>query len=765
VKTWHRSVSGDTAVTTYDALFPTRVRTPGGSLYKTTVNALGWPTTSYGAVDTTQSISSRYDLGGRLTSWTNRRGQRVDIVYDSLNRIIRQSGTNIPTDTFTYASNGLIQTMQRGTISLDSTFLNVAGQPDSIVHHIGGHRYAFLYTFAAYSYGQRASETITTDAGITFVTQSDAWRPAATTLDSIVVSPGTASGSVVWTTNNGGDLTQTHFPVGTAKNMSYTVGHLLTGASLGSAGTAVHDSLSRNYALDSLGRVAVEWRQSGTDSVPRVFFYDGFGRLLKVQSANASGCTSTTDSITGAQLSCSTVTQLPTKDSVGYDVAGNRTLTGSSYSTTGNQLLTWPASSGTVTYTYDADGNMVTRTHGGVTDSLFWGATDMLDSVHSGGFRRRYEYNSAGLPVRRSTNGNVDRLWLWNGGQLIADLDSTGTHRKVQYLYHGGTDQVYAIATDSGGSPLVRYVQQDGLGNVTGITRGNTLQQFIRYTAWGQVEAAPINTLADTNRLGWKGLMYEPDSTQLYFVRNRWYDPQAGRFVSEDPIGIAGGSNVYTFAGDDPINGQDPIGEAYYQDQCHKVFYGLISYCSLIQLASPIAGSYFGCHIAMAGTPIGDMGYYHCALSAYTSFGQFSQQWELLTKGCVTSWDFLCNNIVPETQKPSDEATFNWVYLTGVSSQNITTQAKYLLDFWQGKPYALPTWAPYGSLGNSNTYACTLLDGLGYTLSYADAISIHLLQAPLENCNIEPFTRLYTPGSQLPLSLPDVPGSIYSWFK
>lgn len=35
--------------------------------------------------------------------------------------------------------------------------------------------------------------------------------------------------------------------------------------------------------------------------------------------------------------------------------------------------------------------------------------------------------------------------------------------------------------------------------------------------------------------------MYEGDSTRLYYMRNRWYDPVAGRFLSEDPIGQAGG--------------------------------------------------------------------------------------------------------------------------------------------------------------------------------------------------------------------------------
>ncbi len=51
------------------------------------------------------------------------------------------------------------------------------------------------------------------------------------------------------------------------------------------------------------------------------------------------------------------------------------------------------------------------------------------------------------------------------------------------------------------------------------------------------------------------------DVVGLYYMRGRWYDPQAGRFIQEDPLGLAGGVNVYLFAGDDPINGRDPSGE------------------------------------------------------------------------------------------------------------------------------------------------------------------------------------------------------------
>ncbi len=43
-------------------------------------------------------------------------------------------------------------------------------------------------------------------------------------------------------------------------------------------------------------------------------------------------------------------------------------------------------------------------------------------------------------------------------------------------------------------------------------------------------------------------------------MRNRWYEVHSGRFLSEDPIGLGGGINVYAFAGGNPVSGRDPSG-------------------------------------------------------------------------------------------------------------------------------------------------------------------------------------------------------------
>jgi uncharacterized protein RhaS with RHS repeats len=43
-------------------------------------------------------------------------------------------------------------------------------------------------------------------------------------------------------------------------------------------------------------------------------------------------------------------------------------------------------------------------------------------------------------------------------------------------------------------------------------------------------------------------------------MRNRWYDPQTGRFLSQDPNGLAGGVNLYAYAGNNPASFSDPFG-------------------------------------------------------------------------------------------------------------------------------------------------------------------------------------------------------------
>src|SRR5438067_318236 len=66
----------------------------------------------------------------------------------------------------------------------------------------------------------------------------------------------------------------------------------------------------------------------------------------------------------------------------------------------------------------------------------------------------------------------------------------------------------------------------------------------------------------------WHGSLIESgqDASGYQYRRNRYYDPATGRFTQEDPLGLAGGLNLYGFAGGDPVNFSDPFGLCPPQD-------------------------------------------------------------------------------------------------------------------------------------------------------------------------------------------------------
>ncbi|MBW2103412.1 MAG: RHS repeat-associated core domain-containing protein, partial [Deltaproteobacteria bacterium] len=63
------------------------------------------------------------------------------------------------------------------------------------------------------------------------------------------------------------------------------------------------------------------------------------------------------------------------------------------------------------------------------------------------------------------------------------------------------------------------------------------------------------------NNIRFPGQYYDQE-TGFHYNYHRYYDPQTGRYLTPDPIGLAGGMNLYAYVGNDPVNGVDPIGLA-----------------------------------------------------------------------------------------------------------------------------------------------------------------------------------------------------------
>ena len=92
---------------------------------------------------------------------------------------------------------------------------------------------------------------------------------------------------------------------------------------------------------------------------------------------------------------------------------------------------------------------------------------------------------------------------------------------------------------------------------------GSVVESY-EYDAWGRTKVfdafgTELTASPYGNRYCFQGREIDWDTGLIYF-RARWYNPETGRWLSKDPIGIAGGLNLYVFCGNNPVNFIDPLG-------------------------------------------------------------------------------------------------------------------------------------------------------------------------------------------------------------
>lgn len=556
-------VDANPVQTTYDGLFVTRLQDPKGQIHKYDVDALGRIVNDYDMGDTTKFQSFRYDSGGSLTGITNRRGQTTQFTYDRLLRELSSvrsvSGTVVTADSFAYDIYGLLS-VRWNMRARDSIFVDANGWTDSVVTHIPdpGKRYRIQYV--PDSLMRLKSELITNDNGVQPLPRYYTYDSTSGNVASIALSTGTGL-KTTFTYNTEFNLIGIAYPgTGTGIGQPGPYGDSLTSIHSAYKTQFTNSVLDNPYnykaGFDSLGRVntiiPVNINDNNWDNFQ--FFYDGMGRLLAAHNQES---TTLCPADTTYGYQCGSLTA---KDTLIYDAASN--LVGGTVQGVaaaggyryGNRDTTLRG----VSHTFDFDGNVTSSG----SRQLFWGVEGHLDSVVAGSDTLRYGYDAGGRLVKRWRNGTLERILIWDGSQLLAEFDSTGTQRIGEYV-STGTDQPFAFVSGATSLQAVSYFIMDPLGSVLGLVKSDsTGLQVMREQYWYDDFGTPFANVDSgyANRMRWKSMLYEGDSTRLYYVRARWYDPQQGRFMSEDPAGAAGGPNQYVFAQNDYINGFDPSG-------------------------------------------------------------------------------------------------------------------------------------------------------------------------------------------------------------
>jgi RHS repeat-associated protein len=145
------------------------------------------------------------------------------------------------------------------------------------------------------------------------------------------------------------------------------------------------------------------------------------------------------------------------------------------------------------------------------------------------------------------------RRYVYDGPNLVLEVNGSGTKLR-EYTHFPGIDRPHSMFDGSGS---VYYYATDFPGHVTGLFNASgTVANRYRFSVWGDPE---LTSESASNSLRFMGRELD-SSTALYYVRNRWYDAVIDRFVTEDPIGLNGGINLYAYASNNPTGGRDPYG-------------------------------------------------------------------------------------------------------------------------------------------------------------------------------------------------------------
>ncbi|ELO1634363.1 DUF4329 domain-containing protein [Escherichia coli] len=190
-----------------------------------------------------------------------------------------------------------------------------------------------------------------------------------------------------------------------------------------------------------------------------------------------------------------------------------------------------------LSYTYQYEKDHIT-----ITDSL--NRREVLHTQGEGGLKR--------VVKKEHADGSVTQSQFDAVGRLRAQTDAAG--RTTEYSPDVVTGLITRITTPDGRASAFYYNHHSQLTSATG---PDGLEIRREYDEWGnQLNEENPHQLQQLIRL--PGQQYDEESG-LYYNRHRYYDPLRGRYITQDPIGLKGGWNLYTYPLS-PVNSMDPLG-------------------------------------------------------------------------------------------------------------------------------------------------------------------------------------------------------------
>jgi RHS repeat-associated protein len=341
------------------------------------------------------------------------------------------------------------------------------------------------------------------------------------------------------------------------------------------------------YTFDAANRLASRKSVLGSTGSPLTqrYSFDAVDRLSRIQYLQAEGTASE---------------QLLEQIDYSYDARGQRTAKttlnnhGSGTAETAMQAtydaanrmqsITLALSNGTGTGTgttsqtyalgYDAEGNLTSKqnTANPAERTLYtWDAQNKLTQISQSGAQgtvsAAFIYDSFGRRVQSSiqlgTSPATTVQYLYEGAQALGEIrNQVLSHRLLTGLSLDETIARVALASNGSGNADAassRSYLTDALNSViaqhNAASTGGIANSY-GYSPYGQSTTVGPDATGNMNQYTSR----ENDATGLLYYRARYYDPVLKRFISSDPIGLAGGMNMYAYVMGDPVSLVDPTG-------------------------------------------------------------------------------------------------------------------------------------------------------------------------------------------------------------
>lgn len=577
-----RDALGQTSTYAYDAA--------GNRLQMT--DRLGQTTTyTYDAVNRQTSLTDalinttayQYDGVGNIIRVTDARNDVTTFAYDTVNRVVQEQFPGPTPNTLSYsydAAGNLVgrgdQNGQHTTYSYNNLYFLIqrsypVSAPDTYTYDLSGRllsgtKAGWLETYT-YDGANRTTQSVQNGQTISYVYDIPGRTRALTYPGGRVITEGYDARNRLAQSNDGGSsaivsyvydaadrLLTRNYRNGIAANFVYdadnrvvSIDHVL-GAS---------EIIGFHYDRDNEGN-ALDETKKHAPPLSEAYAYDTTYRLVTYEVGSLVG---------------STVPVPSTQSQYSLDQVGNwtaKTANGIPQARTHNGVNELTSVAG-VPYVYDGNGNQASDS----VSKYVYDEENRLTQVsrQSDGFLLgQYQYDAFGRRVRKVDQLGVETRFYYDNWRSIEEQSSTGV-TVATYVFGGSADEVATM--DRGGQPFY-YHQNDlfethGLTNSAGLlVEGYTYDSYGEQTVYlpgpnGTVDFGGDDVIFPGgesfygNPFLFTGQRFDPESGLMYY-KNRYYSAELGRFLQRDPIGYAGGYDLYEYVRDNPVNIADPNG-------------------------------------------------------------------------------------------------------------------------------------------------------------------------------------------------------------